>query len=75
MEHVNGCVCRLDVYDREERKHRTLNLVSTGEAKGMHIISPGLLGILLIDESTGAEKQRFSICLFDIEKENSCMSQ
>lgn len=41
----------------------------------MHIINPGQLGIILIDESTGQDRQRFSICLFDIEKESSCMSQ
>lgn len=74
-EHVNGCVSRLNIYDREARRHRQLNIVSTGKALGMHIINPGQLGMILFDEGHSHDRPMFSVCLFDTEKETSCASQ
>jgi hypothetical protein len=65
-EIVNGCVSRVDIYDREAKRHHSLNLVSTGRALGMHIINPGQLGIMLFDETTRNDKPVFSVCLFDV---------
>jgi hypothetical protein len=65
---VSGCVCRVVIYDRELKRHKQLNIVSTGKALGMHVINPGQLGLMLFDESKSAERPIFSVCLFDVEK-------
>jgi hypothetical protein len=56
------------IYDRELKRHKQLNIVSTGKALGMHVINPGQLGLMLFDKSKSAERPIFSVCLFDVEK-------
>lgn len=48
-EITSGCVCRVVIFDREAKKHHQLSIVSTGKPLGMHIISPGQVGLMLFD--------------------------
>ena len=56
------------IYDRELKRHKQLNIVSTGKALGMHVINPGQLGLMLFDESKSAERPMFSVRSFAAEK-------